>query len=180
VRSPLVPAGLVFLGALAFAAPARAFEGQTSIGGGLGVANYDRASGVAPAVSLYAAYGVSDSFDGRFEVISSWDEADGKSSRSLLNSALAAFTYKLDVIQIVPWGGLGLGVHQFGRDLAGPNRNTFEPGVSVLLGIDYAFNREYGLSLAFGLHALPFTSDDAPAALRYTTSLLRFERRFGW
>ncbi|MGC4063687.1 MAG: hypothetical protein QM784_03400 [Polyangiaceae bacterium] len=71
-------------------------------------------------------------------------------------------------------------MHQFGSDLAGPKRHAFEPGVSVLLGIDYAFNREYGLSLAFGLHSLPFTGEDSPAALRYTTSVLRFERRFGW
>jgi hypothetical protein len=180
VRIPRIPAWLLFFGVSASSANVWAFEGQTYLGAGLGIANYDRATSVGPAASLYAAYGLSDSFDGRLELISSWNEAEGQSSRSFLNSALAALTYKLDVIQIVPWGGLGLGVHQFGSKLAGPHRNSVEPGVSVLLGIDYALHREYGLSLAFGLHSMPFAEDGSPASLRYTTSLLRFERRFGW
>jgi hypothetical protein len=171
---------LTFVGALSVSLSALAFDKQTYLGGGLGVGNYDRGQTLGPTASLYGAYGISDSFDGRLELMSSLLKPVGSSSQGFLNSALLAFTYKLDVIQWIPWAGLGIGVYQMNSELAGPKRNSIEPGLSVLFGLDYAWSREYGLSLAFGLHALPLTEDSNVAALRYTTSVLRFERRFGF
>jgi hypothetical protein len=75
---------------------------------------------------------------------------------------------------------MGLGVYQMSDALAGPKRSNVEPGVALLIGFDYAWSREYGLSLAIGLHALPFTDDSNVAKVRYSTALLRFERRWGW
>jgi hypothetical protein len=180
VRNPFPFALVASVGVLFVSFSAHAFDKQTYLGGGFGVSNYDRGQSIGPTASLYGAYGINDSFDGRLELMSSLLKPDGGSSRSLLNSALLAVTYKLDVIQWIPWAGLGVGVHQMSDGLSGPKRNHFEPGLSILFGLDYAWSRKYGLSLAFGLHALPFTEDSNVAALRYTTSVLRFERRWGW
>lgn len=166
--------GLVAVVVSAVTRPSLAFENQWHLGVGAGLANYDRASSIAPAFGVHGAYGLSDSFDARLELINSWH------SSAPLAAALAGITYKLDVIQLIPWGGLAVGGYYLGDGLSGKGRNSFEPGVAALLGLDYAWSREWGLSLAFGLHMLPFAEDRTPVALRYTTSMLRIEHRWGW
>jgi len=178
------------LGFLLNSSIAHAFDKQTYLGGGFGASNYDRGQTLGPIANVYAAYGISDSFDARLDLTSTWLkpiateerrlEPSATEERRFLSSALLSCTYKLDVIQWIPWGGVGIGVHHLGGELAGPKRNSFEPGLSLLFGLDYAWSRAYGLSLAFGLHTMPFTQDSNPIALRFTTSILRFERRFGW
>ena len=168
------------LGFLLNSSIAHAFDKQTYLGGGFGASNYDRGKTVGPIANVYAAYGISDAFDARLDLTSTWLKPVASQERRFLSSALLACTYKLDVIQWIPWGGVGIGVHHLGGELAGPKRNSFEPGLSLLFGLDYAWSRAYGLSLAFGLHTMPFTQDSNPIALRFTTSILRFERRFGW
>ena len=150
-----------------------AFENQWHLGVGAGLANYDRGS-VAPSLGLHGAYGMSDSFDARLELLGSLHGTDP------IAAGLVGITYKLDVIQLIPWGGLAAGAYYLGDRWSGEGRNRFEPGGAVLLGLDYAWSRKWGLSLAFGLHMMPFAEDRTPVALRYTTSMLRIEHRWGW
>lgn len=159
---------------------ANAFDEQIALGGGLGIGRYDQAKKVGPLGSLYGVYGLSDSFDARLELSTSLLLPDASTERALLNSALGYFTYKLDVIQWIPWGGLGLGIHQLGGELPGPKRDDFELGISALLGFDYAWSRNDGVSLAVGLHALPLTEDGSALGVRYVSAALRYEHRWGW
>lgn len=173
MRAFPVVLGFTVVLSLAKARPAWAFENQWHLGAGLGVGNYDRAT-VGPALGLHGAYGLSDSFDARLELLNSWH------SSKPIAAALLGITYKLDVIQLIPWGGLAFGGYYLSDAWAGKGRNNFEPGMAALVGLDYAWSREWGLSLAFGLHMLPFAEDRTPVALRYTTSMLRLEHRWGW
>ncbi len=170
------PAAFCLVAALVLSAsqPVLAFENQWHLGVGAGIANYDRGSSVAPAFGIHGAYGLSDSFDARLELINSWHSSDP------LGAALLGVTCKLDVIQLIPWGGLAVGGYYLGDGLSGKGRNSFEPGMAALFGLDYAWSREWGLSLALGLHMLPFAEDRTPVAVRATTALLRVEHRWGW
>lgn len=154
--------------------PAHAFDNQWHLGIGAGIANYDRASTVAPAFGVHGAYGLSDSFDARLELMNSWHSSEP------LAAALAGLTYKLDVIQLIPWGGLAVGGYYLGDAWSGRGRSSFEPGAAALLGLDYAWSREWGLSLALGLHLMPFAEDRGALTPRYTTAMLRIEHRWGW
>lgn len=180
VRHSSLAIWVLALGVPLCPAYAHAFEKQTYVGGGVGVSRYDRGKSLAPLGNVYLAYGLNDSFDVRLDAMSTWLKPIQGSEHRFLSSALLSCTYKLDVIQWIPWGGLGLGAHYLSGELAGPSRSSVEPGISALLGIDYAWSRSYGLSLAFGLHWFPLAEDRSPLSLRYTTSVLRFERRFGW
>jgi hypothetical protein len=113
-------------------------------------------------------------FDLRLELMNSWQGANP------LSSALLGVTYKLDIIQLIPWGGLVAGGYRLGGTLAGDGRNRFEPGIAALFGLDYAWSRQWGFTSAIGLHMLPFAEDRSPMALRYTTFMLRIEHRWGW
>jgi hypothetical protein len=168
--SPWVLPALLLLAAR----PAAAFENQWHLGAGLGFAGYDRGTPFGPAVGLHGAYGLSDSFDARLELMNSWHSA------APLASALAGVTYKLDVISLIPWGGLAFGGYYLSDTLAGRGRNNVEPGAAFLFGLDYAWARQWGLSFAMGLHVLPFADDRTPMALRYTSAMLRLEHRWGW
>jgi hypothetical protein len=156
------------------ARPAAAFENQWHLGAGLGVADYDRGTKLGPALGLHGAYGMSDCFDARLELMSSLHGSDP------LSLALLGITYKLDIIQLIPWGGVAVGGYYLGKALAVPGRSSVEPGVAALFGFDYAWSRQWGASLAIGLHMLPFAEDRTPIALRYATAMLRLEHRWGW
>jgi hypothetical protein len=134
----------------------------------------DRQLRSSVAFGLHGAYGLSDSFDARLELLNSWHSSDP------IGAALLGVTYKLDVIQLIPWGGLAFGGYYLSDALSGNGRNRLEPGMAALFGLDYAWSREWGLSLAFGLHMLPFAEDRTAVALRYTTAMLRLEHRWGW
>jgi hypothetical protein len=153
---------------------ALAFENQWHLGGGLGVAKYDRRADWGPLVGVHGAYGLSDSFDARLELASSLHSSEP------LGSALLGVTYKLDVIQLIPWGGLAVGGYYLGDALAGKRRSAFEPGGAIFLGLDYAWSRQWGLGLAFGSHFMPLAQDRSAMIPRYTTAILRIEHRWGW
>lgn len=151
------------------------FDNQWHLGAGAGIAAQERDPSLGPGFVIHGAYGLSDLFDARLELLNSWHGS------SPMGAALLGLTYKLDVIQVIPWGGLAVGGYFFSDALTGKGRSNFEPGAAALLGIDYAWAREWGASLALGMHFMPLIDDNrSPLALRYTTFLLRFEHRWGW
>lgn len=167
---------ILFPGLLLFGTrSALAFENQWHLGAGAGIAAQERDPSLGPAFGIHGAYGVSDLFDARLELINSWHGS------APIGAALLGITYKLDVIQLIPWGGLAAGGYYFSDTLRGKARNQVEPGGAALVGLDYAWSREWGASLALGMHFMPFIDDNrSPAALRYTTFMLRVEHRWGW
>lgn len=124
---------------LALETDAFAFERQWHLGGGLGglVAN-DYSLG--PALNAYAAYGISDVFDLRLEASASYNDP------SLLYGGKLALAYKIDVIEWIPYAGVDAGFLGVTS-----HRGRFEPAsptVGGLVGLDYAFSRDFGLGVA--------------------------------
>lgn len=171
---------MLLVGAACFVAGrAEAFENQWHLGGALGIAKHARVDGVAPLVGVYGAYGLSDMFDLRLELGATRLHADGERV-TYLSQALGGVTYKLDVIQLIPYGGVLVGASRGTHRLDDKAKDRFEPTVSLLFGLDYALSRATGLGLAVGLHAMPFEESGDATASVLTTVLLRAEHRFGW
>lgn len=157
---------------------AHAFERQWHLGGGLGIATLEgSASGVNPAVGLYAAYGLSDIFDARLELLGSSHSLGGR--RTQILSASAGLAYKIDIIQWVPYVDLLVGYYGFSGGPS-PLGHYGEPGASLGLGLDYSFSRDFAMGGQLRYHALlrnpPQSLSDAP----YFSVLLRAEYRWGW
>lgn len=169
---------------------AHAFENQWHLGAGLGVATLSGSEyRTGPAASLHGAYGLSDTFDLRLELLASHhtldlgDEARAAPSAELL-SAAAGIAYKLDVLEWIPYVGLLGGYAAFLGDTPS-ELGLSAPGdqeliVSVVLGIDYALSRSFGLGAQ--LRYTGFLSDlpDSLADAQYFALVLRAEYRWGW
>jgi len=161
--------------------PARAgaFERQWHVGGGLGAGFFsDGETHAGPLLGVHAAYGLSDMFDARVEGLAAWHSRGGQSVELMAGSA--GLAYKVDILQWIPYVGMQLGYyHLAGDDLPGELSND-ELGLSVDLGLDYAYSRSFGLGAELRYHG--FLSDpmsslgDAP----YFCGLLRAEYRWGY
>jgi hypothetical protein len=81
------------------------------LGGGLGVANPTHA-GVrpGPAVDLYAAYGLTDMFDVKLDLVASDHAVDGLDDRYRTFLGTLGLAYKIDVIEWIPYLGLSAGL----------------------------------------------------------------------
>jgi hypothetical protein len=166
-----------------FARPAQAFEREWHVGGGIGVAGLPRHYNAGPALGLHAAYGISDMFDVKLELLGSLhglaeEVPPGVESKAGLYSAAAGLAYKLDIIQWVPYAGVLVGYYRVQgavpSDVVVPRDDL---GVSLALGIDYAASRNFGLGAQLRPH-LYFLRNGAE--LQYGTFLLRAEYRWGW
>jgi hypothetical protein len=169
---------------------AHAFENQWHLGAGLGVATLSGSEyKTGPAAGLHGAYGLSDTFDLRIELLASHHTLDvGDETREAptaqLLSAAAGVAYKVDVLEWIPYAGLLGGYAAFLGDspsdlgLSAPGDQ--ELTVSVVLGIDYAHSRSFGLGAQ--LRYTGFLSDlpDSLADAQYFALLLRAEYRWGW
>ncbi len=168
------------VGTCLHAIPAQAFEGQWHLGAGLGMMSYSGDANYSmPELTLHGAYGVSDTFDARLELGESVPVSSGKSGRSL-GYAEGVFAYKLDIIEWIPWAGLGVGAFASSGGLQGAGRDSVEPAASLWLGLDYAFSRQWGAGAFVAMHS--WFVDSTRSGLHYaaTNFGLRVERRFGW
>ncbi len=185
---------LVGLAAIvAFSAPstASAFEKQWHLGGGLGAGVASAASGsLGPVGGLYAGYGLTDEFDLRLEFSAGLhDLTDGAPGSEEIGPSLAytgAFgaTYKLDVIEWIPYVGLLVGYAGFNGDAVPPGvAAESEQAVkgaldlSTIFGIDYALSRNTGLGAMLRYHAF---MTDGLTDYPYMSFMLRAEYRWGW
>jgi len=181
MRSKWISA-FVALAALAIAPNAGAFERQWHVGGGLGVASFVSSDlPMGPALGLHGAYGLSDMFDVRLELTGSRHEQSDGSSLDLY-SATAGITYKIDVIEWIPYAGLLVGYYWLGGENPPPDSGAL--GISTALGIDYALSRSFALGLQIRYHG---NLNDPPTSLGYDdrfgsyfTGFLRAEYRWGW
>jgi hypothetical protein len=170
-RAFCLVAALALCGA---ARPARAFERQWHLGGGAGVTTANGYS-LAPALSAYAAYGLSDMFDLRLELTGhGYGVAD--EARPTAASAMAGICYKLDVLRWVPWAGVYAGYRGFFE--APPAAGGFrrhDAAVALGLGVDYGVTRSLGLGVT-----LRYDQALASTDARSFDALLRAEYRWGW
>jgi hypothetical protein len=153
---------------------AHAFEREWHLGGGLGVSD-GKGLSLSPALGVYAAYGLSDAFDARLELTARGYHI-GSAENPNAFSAMAGLTYKLDVLQWIPWGGVYAGYQTF---LSAPRVGLpFSQRDMVLglgFGLDYAWSRDFGLGVTArfddGLSHSTAMTDEV---------LLRAEYRWGW
>jgi hypothetical protein len=177
----LYPVLLAAGAALLAPSRAEAFEREWHLGGGLGVTAYPHHYSVGPALGLHAAYGISDVFDLKLELLGSdhtYRDSPKSESRSVLPySAAVGLAYKLDVLQWIPYGGLLLGYqHSVGRlPIPAPFRRD-DLLAALVLGLDYALSRDWGLGVSLRTDFL-LTSREPGGA---TTTLLRAEYHWGF
>jgi hypothetical protein len=142
---------------LGLALPAHAFERQWHLGAALGPST-PTGSGLnwGPAAAIHGAYGLSDMFDVRLELLGGLHAFESKmpafETTSRIYSGTAGLAYKLDVIEWVPYAGLlaGYGMIQFAPPAgAEPPQSEGRFTLGLELGIDYALSRSIGLGFRF-------------------------------
>jgi hypothetical protein len=177
VRFAVVLAGV--LGALLVTGRAGAFERQWHFGAGGGFATPGGGYKLGPAVGLHAAYGLSDVFDARLEVLLSRhrpvapkDPAAPRAPLGQFYGAKLGIAYKLDVIQWIPYFGVSAGFLGM-VDEWEPYRGA-QATLGLMAGLDYALTRSVGLGVVVTVD-YPL---GPPAVM--TAGLLRAEYRFGW
>ena len=170
----------VSLATLAIATPAAAIEGQWHVGGGAGAATFARTdTGWAPLLGIHGAYELSDMFDARVELSASRHSFVDETTTDFY-AVDAGLTYKVDVIEWVPYFGLLGGYYAFNGDVWPAPLKNRELGIMIPLGLEYVPSRTFAAALQVAYHG--FLSDplnsvgDAP----YVTILLRAEYRIGW
>jgi hypothetical protein len=148
-RAGILSSVLVVL-ALCTSKPALAFEREWHVGGGIGLTAYPHYYTAGPALGLNAGYGISDVFDLKLELLGSFHgyEASPSSGTSHAEpfSAVAGLSYKLDVLQWIPYAAVLVGYQHIAGalPLGQPFRRDDALG-SLIVGLDYAMSRNFGL-----------------------------------
>ena len=170
-------------GAAAWLAPgqARAFEREWHVGGGVGVTAYPHYYAAGPALGVHAGYGISDVFDLKLELLGSSHSYrptdESPSERGAAYSAAFGLSYKLDILQWIPYGAALVGFQHIAGPV--PVSEPFRKDdalLALVLGLDYAATRNFGLGLSFRSNFLLSTFDEGEAF----TSMLRAEYHWGF
>ena len=160
---------------------AHAFEREWHVGGGLGLTAYPLYYSAGPALGMNAAYGISDVFDFKLELLGSYHGYTTDSHRPTDHaepfSAAVGLSYKLDVLQWIPYAAVLVGFQSIpGRLPAGdPFRRNDALG-ALVIGLDYAMTRNFGLGASFRTD-LPLSS---PSNGESFTPMLRAEYHWGF
>ncbi len=158
-------------------------ERQLHLGGGVGVASFTRSDApVALAIGAHATYELNDMFDARLELMAS-EHHFVETQKTRLYSATAGITYKLDVIALVPYGGILAGVYAFDGYYPYVNERPprrVQPGISIPLGLDLTVTPDFGLGVQFRYHGLLSDPLQSEREGPFFTALLRAEYRIGW
>ena len=174
---PLIALFLAYAAALFTPGRADAFERQWHAGAGLGVTAYPHHYSAGPALGLNAAYGISDVFDLKLELLASRNTLNTVAGRqsAMPYSAAAGLSYKVDVLQWIPYGALLVGY----QHIQGTTPLAFkqDDALAVLvIGLDYALSREWGLGASLRTDFL-LTSPEIGGAF---TTFLRAEYHWGF
>jgi hypothetical protein len=136
--------GLLFVGSIgivAAASPARAFERQFHLGGGLGAAQPSGGYGLGPALGIHSAYGLTDAFDLRLELQGSLN--DFETLPVSFYGARLGLAYKIDVMQWIPYAGVSAG----GFAVAWEGGSLVRPSGGAYFGLDYGMSPHFGLGV---------------------------------
>ena len=154
---------------------AHAFEDQWHVGAGLGGVNASPSDiGLGVGVNVFASYGLSDMFDVKLDLATSSHpvQLGGSETRHAIYDATLGLSYKIDIIEWVPYFGIQAGYMTSNL----PEGVGIEPSDVLLggmIGIDYAISREFALGIANRLHV-------AVHGGNLVDLFLRAEYRWGW
>jgi hypothetical protein len=160
--------------------PARAFEREWHVGGGVGITTYPNYYGAGPSLGLNVAYGISDAFDWKLELLGvshSYSPSSSVSERGASYSAVTGLSYKLDILQWIPYAAAMIGYQHIAGPL--PPTEPFHRDDAILsgvLGLDYIASRNFGLGLSVRGDFLLSTFDEGEAI----TTMLRAEYHWGF
>jgi len=172
-------------GALFVPRRAQAFEREWHTGAGIGITAHPHYYAVGPALGLNAAYGISDVFDLKLELLGSYHgytsnpNLDPKGTRSWAApySVAAGLSYKLDVLQWIPYAAVLVGFqHVVGAVPGGAPFRRDDALAAVVLGLDYAVTRSFGLGASLRTDMLL----SSPTEGESVTTLLRAEYHWGF
>jgi hypothetical protein len=154
-------------------ARAEAFERQWHFGAGGGVASPGSGYALGPAVGLHGAYGLSDVFDARLELLLSQHAVSTPDlPPDRFYGAKLGVAYKLDVIQWIPYFGVTAGF--LGSLEPRAQYRGAQATIGLMGGLDYALGRNVGVGV---IGTVDYVLGP-PATM--TAGLLRVEYRFGW
>ena len=169
--------------AAAWLAPshAHAFEREWHVGGGVGLTAYPHHYSAGPSLGLNAGYGLSDVFDLKLELLGSSHSyranSDTPSERGSAYSAVAGLSYKLDILQWIPYGAALVGYQHIAGPL--PVSEPFRRDdaiVAGVLGLDYAATRSFGVGVSVRMNFLLSSLGEGQAI----TTMLRAEYHWGF
>jgi|SRR5688572_18332095 len=149
------PAILVTLALWLPSPTAHAFEEQWHVGGGIGAVSASESRlGLGPAVNLYGAYGLDDMFDVKLDFSASshaFEVAGGTMERRGIYTGTLGISYKLDVIEWIPYFGVQLGwLHSdLPEDLDMGSSGWLLGG---MIGLDYAITSSWGVGVVNQYH----------------------------
>jgi hypothetical protein len=136
---------------------AHAAAKQWQAGARLGIAWLD-GPGLGFSAEPYLRHGLTDSFDLELQVLTSLHPFPPSDSVGSAGSDLGwalglgpGVLYRWDVLRVVPFAGVGLGVYEWGGVDADLNRAQF--GGSARLGLDYLLTRDVVFSAQTSAHA---------------------------
>ncbi|MEY4576864.1 MAG: hypothetical protein RL701_1567 [Pseudomonadota bacterium] len=129
-------------------APACAYEDQLTLGAGIGYAFADTAAGARHGVALQldASLGLGPSWTGRAYLGVQLHPAVADSALFTRLGAGAELLYLLDLLEFVPYAGVGLDV--FAGNASEPGTWRADFGLHPVLGIDWLLSREFILGLS--------------------------------
>jgi hypothetical protein len=182
----VLPLSLALLAVTSLASPARAAEGEHKLGlaatfSTLPVSDKD-GNETGAGAALHYAYGISDAFN----VVAEAGESIVALDQSLdtpttphtrpasVGSLGAGVVYTLDVLRIVPYGGVLLG----GYWLSGGtlDHGRAELGAQLALGVDYKINLRWSIGVGLREH---FFVTDRDAYTTYTQLFGKVEYAWG-
>ena len=160
---------------------AQAFEREWHVGAGLGITAYPHDYSAGPALGVNGAYGLSDVFDLKLELLGSYhtyrETPEQPRQRAQPYSAALGLSYKLDVLRWIPYGALLVGYrHVAGRLPVGEPFRRDDALAALVLGLDYALTRNYGLGASLRTDFLL----SSPSQGEAFTTMLRAEYHWGF
>lgn len=154
---------------------ARAEAGQWRGGAGLGPAWLEGA-GPGPALSAYVRHGISGSVDLTLQSMTSLHPSSSASRRAWAFEAGPGIDVRWDVLQWVPYAGVGLAYYRLGGAAVDDTaRAGSSLGAPLYAGVDYLLSRALVLNLQATVHTLI-----VPDGPRLTWALLTFGAAHAW
>ena len=160
---------------------ARAFEREWHVGGGVGITAYPHYYSAGPSLGVNAGYGISDVFDLKLEFLGSSHfysaGSTSPSERGGSYSAVAGLSYKLDILQWIPYGAALIGYQHIAGPLPPSEPFRRDDGIlALVVGLDYAATRNFGLGASIRSDFLLSSFSEGYAF----TPMLRAEYHWGF